>query len=324
MTKLLFKTMMAALLLAAFTFTSCKDDEEEVKTKNIAELATATADLSSLVAALNRAELTSTFTGTTQYTVFAPTNAAFTKFLADNNFANLEAVPVDLLKQVLAYHVVAGEVKSTALATGYVKTIAEFGTTKSLLSLFVNTTGGVTLGNGVKVITADVDANNGVVHIVDKVIALPSVVTLATSNPGTFSTLVSALTRPDLGVDYVALLAGTANSPFTVFAPTNDAFAKLLTDDLKLPNLAAIPAATLNAVLQYHVVAGANVLAASLKDKQEVPTFLGADKKFTIDLSTPTSPKIKDGANRVTNIVVTDVQANNGVVHAIDRVLLPQ
>jgi uncharacterized surface protein with fasciclin (FAS1) repeats len=320
MTKLLFKTMMAALLLAAFTFTSCKDDEEEVKTQNIAELATATADLSSLVAALNRAGLTSVFTGTTQYTVFAPTNAAFSKFLADNGFANLEAVPVDVLKQVLSYHVVAGEVKSTALATGYVKTIAEFGTTKSPLSLFVNTASGVTLSNDVKVTTADVDANNGVVHIVDKVIALPSVVTLATSNPN-FSTLVSALTRSDLGVDYVALLAGTASSPFTVFAPTNDAFAKLLTE-LGLPNLAAIPAATLNAVLQYHVVAGANVLAASLQNNQSVTTFQTG--KFTIDLSTPTSPKIKDGANRVTNIIATDVQANNGVVHAIDRVLLPQ
>lgn len=320
MTKLLFKTMMAALLLAAFTFTSCKDDEEEVKTQNIAELATATTDLSSLVAALNRAGLTSVFTGTTEYTVFAPTNAAFSKFLADNGFANLEAVPVDVLKQVLSYHVVAGEVKSTALTTGYVKTLAEFGTTKSQLSLFVNTASGVTLSNDVKVTTADVDANNGVVHIVDKVIALPSVVTLATSNPN-FSSLVSALTRSDLGVDYVALLAGTANSPFTVFAPTNDAFAKLLTE-LSAPNLAAIPAATLNAVLQYHVVAGANVLAASLKDKQEVTTFQTG--KFTIDLSTPTSPKIKDGAARVTNIIATDVQANNGVVHAIDRVLLPQ
>ncbi len=320
MTKLLFKTMMAAMLLAAFTFTSCKDDDEDVKTQNIAELATATADLSSLVAALNRAGLTNVFTGTTQYTVFAPTNAAFAKFLSDNGFANLEAVPVDVLKQVLSYHVVAGEVKSTALTTGYVKTLAEFGTTKSQLSLFVNTASGVTLSNDVKVTTADVDANNGVVHIVDKVIALPSVVTLATSNPN-FSTLVSALTRSDLGVDYVALLAGTANSPFTVFAPTNDAFAKLLTE-LGLANLAAIPAATLNAVLQYHVVVNANVLAASLQNNQEVTTFQTG--KFTIDLSAPTSPKIKDAKGRVTNIIATDVQANNGVVHAIDRVLLPQ
>jgi uncharacterized surface protein with fasciclin (FAS1) repeats len=319
MTKLLFKTMMAAMLLAAFTFTSCKDDEEEVKTQNIAELATATADLSSLVAALNRAGLTSTFTGTTQYTVFAPTNAAFAKFLSDNGFAKLEDVPVDLLKQVLTYHVVAGEVKSTGLTTGYVKTLAEFGTTKSQLSLFVNTAGGVTLSNDVKVTTADVDANNGVVHIVDKVIGLPSVVTLATSNPN-FSSLVSALTRSDLGVDYVALLAGTANSPFTVFAPTNDAFTKLLAE-LGVADLAAIPAATLNAVLQYHVVANANVLAASLQNNQEVTTFQTG--KFTIDLSTPTSPRIKDAKGRVTNIIATDVQANNGVVHAIDRVLLP-
>ncbi len=315
MTKAFLKSFFAALLLASFMFTACDDDDEEPALKNIAELATGTADLSSLVAALDRAGLTSTFTGTTQYTVFAPTNAAFSKFLADNGFAKLEDVPVDLLKKVLTYHVVAGEVKSSQIAAGYVKTLATFGTTTSNLSLLVGTTGGVTLNKDVKVTTADVDASNGVVHIVDKVIGLPTIVTTAVNNPD-FSTLVAALTRPDLGVNYVDILSGTG--PFTVFAPTNAAFGALLTE-LGFANLAAIPAATLNAVLQYHVVAGANVLAGQLTDEQEITTFQTG--KFKVDLTG--GAKIVDAKGRTTNIVATDVQTNNGVIHAIDRVLLP-
>jgi uncharacterized surface protein with fasciclin (FAS1) repeats len=316
MTKSFLKSLFAALLLASFSFTACKDDDDDTpEQQNIAELASGNADLSSLVAALDRAGLVSTFTGTTQYTVFAPTNAAFAKFLSDNGFAKLEDVPVDLLKQVLTYHVVAGEVKSSQITAGYVKTLATFGTSTSNLSLLVGTTGGVSLNKDVKVTTADVDASNGVVHVVDKVIALPTIVTTAVNNPE-FSSLVAALTRSDLGVDYVQILSG--NGPFTVFAPTNAAFSALLTE-LSLANLAAIPAATLNAVLQYHVVSGANVLAGDLTDEQEVTTFQTG--KFRIDLTG--GAKIIDGQARTTNIVVTDVQANNGVVHAIDRVLLP-
>ena len=315
MTKAFFKTLFAALLLVSFTFTSCDDDDVTTDEKNIAELAQGNADLSTLVAALERAGLVSAFTGTTQYTVFAPTNAAFTKFLSDNGFAKLEDVPVDVLKKVLEYHVVAGEAKAANLSTGYVKTLATFGTTTSNLSLFVNTSGGVSLNKDVKVTTADVDATNGVVHVVDQVIALPTIVTTALSNPD-FSTLVAALTRSDLNVDYVAILSGAG--PFTVFAPTNDAFAKLLTE-LNLTSLSQIDAATLNAVLQYHVVAGANVLAGQLTDEQEITTFQTG--KIKIDLTG--GAKIVDAANRVTNIIATDVQANNGVVHAIDRVLLP-
>jgi uncharacterized surface protein with fasciclin (FAS1) repeats len=119
-----------------------------------------------------------------------------------------------------------------------------------------------------------------------------------------------------LGVDYVSILSGTG--PFTVFAPTNAAFAALLTE-LGVPNLNAIPAATLNSVLQYHVVNGANVRAENLTNGQVVTTFGGST--FTVGLTG--GAKITDAKAWVSNIIVTNVQANNGVVHAIDKVLLP-
>jgi len=160
-----------------------------------------------------------------------------------------------------------------------------------------------------------VSASNGVVHIIDKVILTPTVVNQALNNPN-FSTLVAALTRSDLGVDYVTLLSGTG--PFTVFAPTNAAFTALLTE-LGFANLNAIPAATLNAVLQYHVVNGANVRSTQLTNQQVVTTFGGG--AFKVDLTG--GAKIVDAKNRISNIIATDVQGANGVVHAIDKVILP-
>jgi len=301
-------------LILCLGFMSCGDDDSGDETKTITELASETDDLSSLVAALDAADLVSTLNGAGPFTVFAPTNDAFDKFLADNGFAALSDVPTDLLSNILLNHVVAGKVLSTDLSTGYVASSAS-GPGDNPMNMYISTDDGVTINGGSSVTSADIDASNGVIHIVDAVIGLPTVVTFATADP-TFSTLVSALTRSSLGVDYVSLLSGTG--PFTVFAPTNDAFGALLTE-LGASALSDIDDATLNAVLQYHVVNGANVRAADLSDGQVVSTFGGSD--FTIDLSNGAS--ITDGNSRNTQIVVTDVQANNGVVHVISQVLLP-
>lgn len=312
MKKFLFSALLACSVV--FSVTACKDDEETPK--NIVELAQSDANLSILVEAVVYADLAATLSGTTEYTVFAPTNAAFTSLLQTLGVSKITDVDKATVKAILLNHVVAGEVKSGAITTGYVKSASPFGNTTSTLSLYITkTAAGVTINKDVNVTTADVDASNGVVHVVDKVIALPTVVNHALNNPN-FSTLVAALTRSDLGVDYVAILSGAG--PFTVFAPTNAAFTALLTE-LGAPNLAAIDAATLNKVLQYHVVSGANVLAGSLTEGQQVTTFQTG--KFTIGLAG--GAKITDANNRVSNIIITDVQGSNGVVHAIDKVLLP-
>jgi len=314
MKKLFFPVTILALALGT-SFSSCNKDEEDDIQNNIVELASANSDLSSLVAAVQRAGLVEALSNeSANYTVFAPTNAAFAAFLAANSFATVDDVPVDVLRNILLNHVLGTEVKAADVTTGYFNTLATYGTTTANIDMFINTASGVVINGGSTVVTTDVDASNGVVHVVNAVIGIPKIPTFAVANPD-FSILVQALTRNDLTTNYATFLEGAG--PFTVFAPNNAAFVALL-GELGLTELSQIPAATLEAVLTYHVANG-NVLAGALTEGMSVPTAQGGS--FTIGLSG--GAKITDGAERVTNIIATDIQGSNGVVHAIDRVLLP-
>ncbi len=292
---------------------SCSDDDEPV---SITETAQNDSDLTSLVAALTRANLVDALNGTGPFTVFAPSNAAFDAFLTANGFNSLDDVPVDLLTRVLQNHVISGDNRSTDLSTGYLKTISQSTVdSDSNISMYINTSSGVKLNGGTDVTTPDIEATNGVIHKVNSVIGIPSLVDFAVANPD-FSSLVAALTRSDLNIDFASVLSG--DGPFTVFAPNNAAFADLLTE-LGVASLNDIPASTLEAVLQYHVLNGANVKAADLTDGQNVITLQG--ESFTVNVQNGAS--ITDALGRTSNIILTNVQGSNGIVHAIDKVIRP-
>jgi len=314
-----FKVIMI-LFLGATTLYSCDNDDDDAVDipETISEIAAATPALSNLVAALDRAGLVETLDNPGQYTVFAPTNQAFQAFLTANNFASLNDVPVNVLTQVLLNHVVLGKNVSTSLSTGYVNTLATYGTTELNLSMFINTASGVKLNGVSSVVTPDIEATNGVVHVVDAVIGLPTVVTFALADP-TFNVLVSALTR-ETSFTFVNTLStpnGTSPAPFTVFAPTNDAFVDLLSE-LSLSGLADVPTDILAATLAMHVVAGANVQSSALTNNMTVSTLGG-----NITANVTGGATLTDANNRVIDIIATNVQAANGVVHVIDKVILP-
>lgn len=315
--KNIFK-ILSLILIVGFSASSCNDnDEEPVMSQTIYAMASRDANLSSLKAAIDKAGLAATLDGTGTFTVFTPSNAAFTSFLQANGFTSLNDVPAAALKEILLNHVLAARVTSSEITTGYVSTLAKGAASSTRnLSMFISKDSGVKVNGVANVTTADILASNGVIHKTDAVIGLPTIVTHALANPN-FSTLVSALTRSDMP-NFVGILGGTASSPFTVFAPTNAAFGSLLTE-LGASGLAAIPQATLENVLKYHVVAGANVASTDLTNNMSVTTFQGG--MFTI--TTTGGAKIKDANNRVSNIVATDVQCSNGIIHAIDKVLLP-
>jgi uncharacterized surface protein with fasciclin (FAS1) repeats len=142
-----------------------------------------------------------------------------------------------------------------------------------------------------------------------------TVVDIATSNDD-FSILVSALTREDLTIDFVGILSG--EGPFTVFAPTNDAFAALLAE-LGVSSLAEIDSATLEAVLQMHVLNG-KVMSTDLMEGMTATTLLGEEIMFSLE----GGATITDPNGRVSNITAVDLVAQNGVVHVIDTVILPE
>ena len=318
--KNLFK-IIPILLISLTTLQSCNnnDDENVEDVSTIVNLAVDSADLTSLVAALERANLVSALNGEGPFTVLAPTNDAFAAFLSANNFNSLEDVPVDILTKVLLNHVISGSLISTDLSTGYANTLATSAASQTPLSIYVDTSNGVRFNGVSSVSAADILAVNGVIHKVDAVIGLPNIVTFATADPN-FSTLVSALTRSDLTTDFVGVLStdsATAPAPFTVFAPINDAFNRLLIE-LNLASLSEIDEPTLDVVLKYHVVGGANVLDSNLTDNLTVSTLSG---DITADISG--GARLTDSSGRVSDIIATNVQANNGVIHAINNVILP-
>ena len=304
------------LFLSICLCTSCSDDDPIIDNDDIVQKAIKTSDLSTLVVALQKADLVSVLQTEGPFTVFAPNNKAFQDLLDSNNTWNsLDDIPLETLKKVLLFHVLKGKVMKNDLTDTYVNTLAT-GPNDEALSLQVEVTGAVEFNGDSKPVTTDILATNGVVHIVDKVMLPIDVVTLALNNSG-FTSLVAALTDTRHTTDFVSLLKMTG--PYTVFAPTNSAFQALLDSNASWNSLADVPIATLEAVLKYHVFAGGNVQSGQLTDNQEITMFSGG--KVTVDLSSGAKLETTSGQSVV--ISITDVQGTNGVIHAIDSVLLP-
>ena len=315
-----FKKIAFAGILSLSVMACSNDDEGDVITPSntIADFVESNPDYSSLNAALIAANLKTTLDGNTEYTVFAPNNAAFNAFLSANNFANLSAVPVDVLTQVLLNHVLPGKVMAANLSTGYVETASTMSPGENNLSMYINLEDGVMINGVSKVTTADVAVDNGVIHAVNAVIGLPDITTFVLADPN-FEILVAALTREEDFPFVDILQTQTPPAPFTVFAPTNDAFVDLL-EELDLESLDDIPADVLSSVLSYHVVAGANVRSEDITNGMIVTTF----ETGTFTINTTGGVSITDENERVSNVIATDVQTTNGVIHVVDQVLLPE
>ncbi|MDP2542350.1 cell adhesion protein [Tenacibaculum discolor] len=315
--KNLTSVLFLGLFLSFGLLTSCSDDDPVIeKPKNIVDVAVADSNLSVLVAALQKADLVSALQADGPYTVFAPTDAAFQALLDSNDSWNsLDDIPVETLKSVLLFHVISGEVKAADLSNTYVNTLST-GPNNEMLSLQVEVDGAVEFNGDSKPIATDVMASNGVIHTIDKVMLPANVVTLALNNSG-FTSLVAALTDSRHTTDFVSLLK--EDGPYTIFAPTNDAFQALLDSNDSWSSLADIPIATLEAVLKYHVFAGGNVQSDELSDDQEITMFDGSI--VTVDLSS--GAKLDTSSGQSVVISLTDVQVTNGVIHVVDSVLLP-
>ncbi len=269
---------------------------------DIVDIAVNDGRFTTLVAAVQAADLVTTLKGDGPFTVFAPTDAAFAKLPAGTLDTLLMADNKQTLTDILLYHVVAGKVMAADVVT---LTEAE---TVLGQNVTIKVEDGKVYINDAEVIITDIQAANGVIHVIDTVI-LPPEPTIAAVAAGDdrFETLVAALTAADL----VATLDG--DGPFTVFAPTDAAFAKLpagtLDTLLKPENKQA-----LTDILLYHVVAG-RVLAADVVKLSGAETVLG--QNVTI--------KVVDGRVYVNDaeVIITDIQAANGVIHVIDTVILP-
>ena len=303
-----FKLMLAGMSVAAFV-AGCGGGGND---PDIVQLAQANPDLSILAEAVVAADLVGTLKGPGPFTVFAPTNAAFASLLTELGLTKAQLLADKaLLTTVLTYHVVPGSVRRADIPLGKTVTTVQGGLFK------VDAAGNaltITDGrNRVAGISAtDIQAFNGVVHVIDRVLlpANKNIVQTAQSLPN-FSILVEAVVAANLQ----GTLSGTG--PFTVFAPTNAAFAALLTELGVSKDALLADKALLTKVLTYHVVAG-RVLKADVPVGTPITTVQG--DSFTINAALA----IADQRRRSANIVATDVLTSNGVIHAIDKVILPK
>lgn len=247
------------------------------------------------------------------YTVFAPTDAAFAKLPA----GTLESLTNEQLSDILLYHVLPGKVMSDA-AISLAQTTDNMTATAEGSSIALSFVNSMLFANGAKVSAADVMATNGVIHVVDTVILPPtsvdmssqSIVDVAVADPDNFSTLVTALTAANL----VTTLADE-EATFTVFAPTNAAFDKI--DSAALAALLADTTALTN-VLLTHVVSDSAITAldAYAANGMSLTTASGSDVAVSIDAE---SGMLMIGDAKVT---ITEIQASNGIIHVIDTVIL--
>jgi len=303
--------------------TEAESVAEQAEVGTIVDVAVGAGTFDTLVAAVSAAGLAETLSGEGPFTVFAPTDEAFAALPAGLVDALLLPENEAALVAVLTYHVLGAEVPSSDVATGAVGTLQG-----EEIELVVDDNG-VTV-NGANVIAIDVEASNGVIHVIDAVLVPPSIdaTALLVANAmeeeameeqaevgtivdvavgaGTFDTLVAAVSAAGLA----ETLSG--EGPFTVFAPTDEAFAALpagLVDALLLPENEA----ALVAVLTYHVL-GAEVPSSDVATGA-VGTLQGEEIELVVDDNGVTV----NGAN----VIAIDVEASNGVIHVIDAVLVP-
>lgn len=302
---------LSILFLSVFIF-SCEKKETTPAVPNITAQVVASSSLTLLETAVIKANLATTLEGDGPFTVFAPTDDAFSK--AGISAATINSLTVDQLKAILLYHVLPGKIMAANVPAGPNAKVVTAGGD----SVFVTKNASGVFVNGIGVSQADIEASNGVIHLLSSVLLPPAgnIVEVASANAD-FTFLVAAVVRASTGTTKVAQIL-SSGGPFTVFAPTNDAF-----KNAGFATIDAINAAdpnTLAAILTYHVIPG-RVFSSDLTNGATPATANGG----TVTIALTGSGATVKGKNSATasNIVAANIMARNGVIHVIDKVLLP-
>ncbi len=331
------KLIGMAVVTASLSFAACQkeriNDQIQQETNvsdrsngTIVDVAVGNPNFTALVAAVLKTNSVQFF-GNAGFnsTVLAPNDAAFAQLPAPfNNAANIggitDAATINALRQILRYHAIPGRKNAAQFANGNYGTYNSPSTPlANLVTVSRSIDNKVFINGNTEVVAVDIQATNGVIHVINKVLFPPTqdIVQIAVAN-GNFTALVAALKKA--GLANMASLFGNT----TVFAPTDAAFAALPAPLNNAANISAITDQatinTLRAVLRYHMVP-ARVFSPDLREGLSAPTRL-ANNNVTITLAG--GPKVKGNGNTTgSNIVGVNILARNGVIHVIDQVLLP-
>ncbi len=327
-------------MFAIFVVAGCEsDDNNPINSNNpeptmdIVETAVAAGNFTTLVAAVKAAGLVDALKSEGPFTVFAPTDDAFAA-LPEGTIESLLADPTTLAS-ILTYHVVSGSVKAEQVVN-----ISSAETLNGASVSITVTNDGMVKIDDATVIATDIETSNGIIHVIDAVILPPSSEStsgfstakvaaggVSASSTQMISSMKMKRTGPPIyglankaGLSTLAAAIEAAglnkvlntDGPFTVFAPTNEAFAAL--PEGTVEDLLQDPEALAN-ILLYHVVSG-EVMAADVVNLTEATMLNGDMVSIMVD---DNGVMVNDA-----NVIATDIMAKNGIVHLIDKVLLPQ
>lgn len=301
-----WKVMLLAFGLLAFVASGCDDDDEIlVEEDSLLEVIQENPQLTILETILTMPEFSALAEAAadedSELTIFAPTDAAFANLLTTLGVSSLSDLPMSVVREIVEYHILGQELTASEITAGQAMTLQGE-------NVNITTSGGVQV-NGIPVTQADLNAENGVIHVIGGVLlpAEPTAVAGTILAPAYFSNNFTILVEALRTAGLIDDLLGAG--PFTVFAPTNDAFAAA-----GITSLEGIANDRLMKILQYHVVSG-EVMASELTEGA-VATLAGMP--FYVSLT-------NDGAflNGNSEVVTTNLEYSNGVVHVINRTLLP-
>jgi len=311
-----FAAILLTLCVTVF-ITGCEKDNDMPASNTITDIVVSGATFGTLESAVVKANLQATLSGAGPFTVFAPDDAAFAASGITSTVLN-SLSPAEV-QSILLYHTLGAEVPSGSVPAGPNAKV----TTASGDSVFVTRNAAGVFVNGIPVVQADIDADNGIIHRINRVLLPPGGNIVETAVSSGLDSLVKAVTRATTAPGGDPTLASTLGSAtLTVFAPTNAAFTQLL-GALSLTRIEDIPIGTLLAVLRYHVVGG-RAFSSDLANGN-LAMLAGGNTTVNLTNGTGGGPTITgngNGSNR-SNITATNIMCRNGVVHLIDRVLLP-
>jgi len=317
MKKFLHRFLIITLVLVSFS--SCVDDDDNGNVINgptALDYLIDSPNHSIFLDALARTQLDQILDNSGSITIFAPTDQAFSVFLAANDYGNVGAIPEDLLRTLLLYHIQSESRTVDQYNSQYYKTQASVDA--SQMDAFVSLTNDVLrINNEASVTIPDNRVSNGIVHVVDTVLDLPNVITLLAANP-TFSNLVTAFNQE--GLSLILDDNTAASAPFTLFAPSNAAFTALIASNPNdnLNNFQdVLNQNNFNNKLRYHLLGNQRLRLDDFVDGETInPLGTG-----TFVINTTAGATILDGSGTRTNLIATNLTAFNGVIHQLDFVL---
>lgn len=325
---LVYKVFSALLLLSLVTVTSCSDDDDGGKTtttsgpENIFEMASNDSELSLFAEAIRKTGLSATLINNSDITAFIPTNTIFSSYLLDLGYSDIDAwltvAKLDVVQQMLSYHILGEKFLEADLATGYVKTKAN-NDNGFALDIFINSSAGVKLnGDDIGVTGGDIEASNGIIHKINGVLQPQSIGDILQNNDDFFDLKTAA----GLADGDILSTLSTPNTSFTMMAPNDGAFNQFYSNRSDISNVVemanVLGTSALQDALEYHILLG-SVRSSNFNTQSYNTRLSGTSQSIN---TTGGNLSITDGQGRQAFFFFKDITATNGTIHIISNVLL--